>query len=173
MASQDATPAAAPATFRLPLAYRVFFLFVEPISALVGAYFAHFRPHEYLSLTHAASAPGRGADAVPAGTTVVLSQLANLYLLFALNEALVLRATRDLRVWKTLLFVLLVADLGHLLSLRALADPGVYWEVGRWNAMDWGNVPFVYLGATMRVAFLADVGLGARERRRLVKKRRD
>ncbi|KAK1622948.1 hypothetical protein BDP81DRAFT_399883 [Colletotrichum phormii] len=138
----------------IPLFYRVFFLGIEPISALVGAYFAHVRPDEYLQLTHAVSKP----EIIPQGTSIVLSQLANLYLLFALNEALVLRATSDLRVWKTVLFVLLVADFGHLYTVRSLG-PEVYYNVAKWNAIDWGNVPFVYFGASMRIAFLAGVGL--------------
>lgn len=150
-----ASPPVAP-----PLPYRLFFLVVEPISALVGAFYAHFRQADYLALTHAPTAP---AAPVPTGTSIVLSQLANLYLLFALNEALVLRATDDLRVWKTVLFVLLVADAGHLCSVATLG-PRVYWDAASWNAIDWGNVPFVYLGASMRVAFLAGVGLDGRER---------
>ncbi|KAI0851064.1 hypothetical protein F5Y00DRAFT_25781 [Daldinia vernicosa] len=142
----------APRQSVLPLAYRAFFLIIEPISALVGAFFAHFRQDEYLSMTIHAETP------VPLGTSVVLSQLANLYLLFALNEALVLRCTGDLRVWRTVLFVLLVADFGHLYSVSGLGS-WVYWDVTRWNPIDYGNVMFVYLGASMRVAFLAGVGL--------------
>lgn len=146
------------AGFSLPIPYRVFFLLVEPISALVGAFYAHFRQHDYLLLTHADSAPT--LDPLPAGTSIVLSQLANLYLLFALNEALVLRSTSDLRVWKTVLFVLLLADVGHLWSLRQLGwEIYAPWNCARWNAIDWGNIPFVYLGACTRVAFLADVGM--------------
>lgn len=143
-----------PSSFKLPVAYRLFFLIIEPISALVGAFYAHFRQAEYLRLTHASTATAP----VPTGTSVVMSQLANLYLLFALNEALVLRSTGDLRVWKTVLFVLLVADLGHLYSVSAVGS-GVYWNVASWNAIDWGNVPFVYVGASMRIAFLLGVGL--------------
>lgn len=146
------------AAFKLPLPYRLFFMMVEPISALVGAYYAHFRQAEYLVLTHAPTAPPK--DAIPAGTSIVLSQLANLYLLFALNEALVLRATSNLFVWKTVLFVLLLADLGHLYSVSSLG-PRIYWDVASWNAIDWGNVPFVYLGASMRLAFLLGVGISA------------
>ncbi|CAI0641837.1 unnamed protein product [Colletotrichum noveboracense] len=142
---------------QVPLFYRVFFLAIEPISALVGAFFAHFRQDEYLTLTHAISKP----DVIPQGTTIVLSQLANLYLLFALNEALVLRSTNDIRVWKTVLFVLLVADLGHLYTVRSLG-PEVYYNFTKWNAIDWGNVPFVYLGASMRTAFLTNIGLSGR-----------
>ncbi|KAI2630628.1 hypothetical protein GGR54DRAFT_162417 [Hypoxylon sp. NC1633] len=144
----------APRQTVLPLTYRTFFLIIEPISALVGAYYAHFRQDEYLGMTAHASSP------VPFGTSVVLSQLANLYLLFALNEALVLRSTGDIRIWRTVLFGLLVADFGHLYSVSGLGS-WVYWDATRWNAIDWGNVPFVYLGASMRIAFLAGVGLGA------------
>ncbi|KAI0480068.1 hypothetical protein GGR56DRAFT_671220 [Xylariaceae sp. FL0804] len=160
----------APRQTVLPLAYRLFFLVVEPISALVGAYFAHFRQAEYLAMTEhhpysysSASSVSSAAEAPSPGASVALSQLANLYLLFALNEALVLRATGDRRVWRALLLGELVADLGHLYALRSAgagAANSVYWDVASWNPMDWGNVPFVYLGASMRIAFLCGVGLG-------------
>jgi hypothetical protein len=140
--------------FVLPLAYRLFFLFIEPIGAIVGAYFAHFQPDEYLRLTHALSTP----SPVPLSTQVALSQLGNLYLFFAINEALVLRSTHDLRVWRTVLFGLLIGDLGHLYTCHPLGID-IYWSVMRWNAIDWGSIPFVYLGASMRIAFLAGVGL--------------
>jgi len=154
--------------FKLPRVYTAFFLFIEPISAIVGAFFAHFRPLDYLQLTHAASAPSY-AGTIPLSTTVVLSQLANLYLLFAINEALVLRSSSDLRVWKTVLFGLLVADFGHLYSVRELG-PEVYYNVLKWNAIDWGNVGFVYAGATMRMLFLAGVGLNTKNGRKAAEK---
>jgi hypothetical protein len=137
--------------------YTIFFLYIEPISTLVGAYFAHFLPAQYLLLTHSSSAPPAG-EKLPVSTTVPLSQLANLYLLFALNEGLVLRATNDLRVWRTLLFGLLVADLGHLYSVIELGH-GTYWQFWMWNAMGWGNVGFVYLGAITRLSFLLGCGV--------------
>ncbi|KAI0025010.1 hypothetical protein F4780DRAFT_775483 [Xylariomycetidae sp. FL0641] len=155
----------APRQSVLPLPYRLFFLIIEPMSALVGAFYAHFRQSEYLSMTDALSAP----QTLPTGTSVVMSQLANLYLLFALNEALVLRATGDLYVWRTLLFGLLVADFGHLYAVSAVGS-WVFWDVTRYSAIDWGNVPFVYLGATMRLAFLCGVGLGDTPRRLGIKK---
>lgn len=152
------------AGFRLPLPYRLFFLFLEPVSALVGAYFAHFQQHTYLSLTDPAASTPVVVAVVPTATATALSQLANLYLLFALNEALVLRATSDLRVWRTVLAVLLVADLGHLYTVRAGGvEKYMPWNWASWNAIDWGNIPFVYLGAGMRTAFLAGVGLGGGE----------
>jgi hypothetical protein len=144
-----------------PLLYRFFFLYLEPISTILGAYFAHFQPSTYLQLTHATSAPGEDAT-LPLSTKVVLSQLANLYFLFALNEGLVLRATRDILVWRTLLFGLLVADFGHLYSVYPLGIDK-YWRFWAWNIMDWGNIAFVYAGVAMRISFL--LGLGLSEQR--------
>ena len=160
---------------QIPLPYQLFFLYIEPISTLIGAYFAHLDQATYTYLTANPYAGATSITSTAAGTlptlssthSVILSQLANLYLLFALNEGLVLRATNDRRVWRTLLFGLLVADLGHLWSCRAvagLADSGdwsLYWQAWRWNRMYWGNLGFVYLGATMRACFLMGVGLGA------------
>lgn len=135
---------------KIPIIFRAFFLYIEPISTLVGAYAAAAQPQLYLNLTHAPSAPLGG---IPISTSIVLTQLANLYLAFTINEALVLRVTDDLQVWCALLLGLLVADLGHLYSVHAVGHR-VYWDVMGWNAIDWGNVAFVYVGATMRMAFL-------------------
>lgn len=141
--------------FQVPLAYRLFFLYIEPVSALVGAFFAHVRQSQYLALLDAGSAL---AVAVPRATSVALSQLANMFFFFALNEALVLRSTSDIRVWRTVLTVLLIADIGHLYSLKELG-PSIFYDVTSWNASDLGNVPWVMLGATTRVCFLIGVGL--------------
>jgi hypothetical protein len=152
----DAPKRPAQVAFRIHPLYRIFFLVIEPISALVGAFFTHFRQETYLTLLNAASAPTTQA---PKATSVAMSQLANMFFFFALNEALVLRSTADLRVWRTVLFVLLVADVGHLFSMSELGT-GIYWDVVSWNASDWGNVPFVYAGMIMRVCFLMGFGLG-------------
>lgn len=146
------------ASSRLPLLYRIFLLTLEPISALVGAYFTHFQQAHYLTLLDAAAAPSQ----VPLSTSVAMSQLSNMYFFFALNEAIVLRSTSDARVWRAVLLVMLIADFGHLWSMRGLGHR-VYWDVTSWNAGDLGNVPWVYAGATTRMCFLGGVGLGFKE----------
>jgi hypothetical protein len=161
------TPAASQAS--VSVIYRVFLLYIEPVSTIVGAYYAHVLPRTYLELTHSGSAPD-ATQPLPTATTVVLTQLANLYLLFALNEGLVLRATNDLRVWRVLLFGLLLADFGHLYSVHPLG-PDVYFRFWTWNVMDWGNVGFVYLGAAIRIAFLSGVGIGSEPAKSLNKQR--
>ncbi|KAJ4304811.1 hypothetical protein N0V90_000339 [Kalmusia sp. IMI 367209] len=140
----------------IPALYRIIYLYMEPVSTLVGAVYAHHFQSTYLQLTHADSAP---KHSIPLGTSIVLTQLANLYLLLCINEALVLRATTDVKVWKTFLFGLLVADLGHLYSVHQVGF-WVYWRFWEWNAIDLGNVPFVYLLAVSRVLFIAGVGFG-------------
>ena len=136
----------------IALPYRLFFLYIEPFFALIGAYHALFLPTAYLALTHAPSAPRYG---IPTSTSIILTQLANLYAFFAINEALVLRAAgNDIRVWRAVIVALLIADAGHLYSVKGLGTR-VYWDVRGWNAIDWGNVGFVYMGALTRVCFLA------------------
>lgn len=146
----------------IPSIYRLVFLYIEPLSTFTGAVYAHYLQSKYLDLTHTASAPLAGT-AIPISTSIVLTQLANLYLLLCINEALVLRATQDLNVWKTFIIGLLIADFGHLYSVR-LVGSWVYWKFWYWNAIDWGNVGFVYFLAVVRIAMLANVGF---------KKRRD
>ncbi|KAL5487511.1 hypothetical protein ACEPAI_5619 [Sanghuangporus weigelae] len=144
------------------LPYRLFFLYVEPISALLGAMYAA-RPAEYLSLLTLTSISSQTppAEASSSQVRMALYQLSNLYLLFALNERLVLSSTDSLRTWRRLLFCLLVADFGHLVTMAPLGLDA-YWKVWEWNAMLWGSVGFVYAGASMRLAFL--FGIGIKER---------
>jgi len=148
----------------IPLLYRLFFLFIEPISALVGAYWAAGKPGEYLSYLSSSSSTELSASTPPTPTLISLYQLSNLYLLFALNEHLVLSSTTSRRTWRRLLFCLLVADFGHLATMLPLAwEKGlaeVYLNFPQWTAMEWGSVGFVYAGASMRISFLAGLGLG-------------
>ena len=157
-----------PSLTHIPLLYRLFFLYIEPISAILGASYAALAPATYLNLLTLNSQPLTPPfipTALPTQVSISLAQLANLYLLFALNEHFVLSSTSSVRTWRRLLFGLLLADLGHLATMAPLGT-GVFWHVWEWNAMCWGSVPFVYVGATMRMCFLAGVGMGGRGKER-------
>lgn len=109
----------------IALYYKVFFLFIELLFALFGAICAGLYPGHYLAMTeHLPESIG----ILPLGSHVSLRQLANMYLLFAVNEALVLRITNDQRVWRMLLLNLAIADIGHLISVAPLGA-GVYCDV--------------------------------------------
>lgn len=138
-----------------PLIYRLFFLYIEPIATAVGAYYAHFQQQEYLQLTYTSAQTAVVGPSIR--ESIVLTQLANMYAVFALNEALVLRSTTNLLVWKVFLFGLLLADFGHLYSVNAVGIE-IYWQFWNWNSIYWGNLGFVYVGASLRMAFLAGLG---------------
>ncbi|KAI0782629.1 hypothetical protein C8Q75DRAFT_786916 [Abortiporus biennis] len=144
------------------LPYRLFFLYIEPISAVLGACYAAGLPITYLN-AFAGLSSDINHSPPPTPTLVALYQLSNLYLLFALNEHLVLSSTDSIKTWKRLLFVLLVADFGHLATMWPMAIQRglsqVYLDVLSWNIDMWGNVGFVYIGATMRICFLLGIGL--------------
>lgn len=145
----------------VPLLYQAFFLWIEPFFALIGAFYAFLLPQTYLDMTR--PTPLAAVAGPPVATLVALRQLGNLYLAFAINEAVVLRATSDRRVWQALLLGLLIADFGHLYSLYPLGS-NVYYDVVKWGPMDWGNIAFVYCGATMRICFLTGIGLGGEQK---------
>lgn len=138
--------------------YQLFFLYIEPISALAGSFYAG-RPQEYLSmLTLGKSRVDLTPLAASTQVDMALYQLSNLYLLFAINEHLVLKHSRSLDTWRALLFGLLIADFGHLATNYPLGYE-VYWKFWEWNAMMWGGVGFVYAGALTRILFLLGVGV--------------
>ncbi|KAH8701298.1 hypothetical protein GQ44DRAFT_744062 [Phaeosphaeriaceae sp. PMI808] len=141
-------------TVHIPSFYRLVFLWVEPASILTGAIYAFFLQPTYLTLTHAPTAPG---PSVPVSTSIVMTQLANLYLGLAILEAFVLRATHEIQVWRTFILTLLIADIGHLYSVAPLGS-WVFYQYWNWNAIDWGNVAFVYFLAVTRSLMLLGVG---------------
>ncbi|KAK0499447.1 hypothetical protein EDD18DRAFT_1307938 [Armillaria luteobubalina] len=142
-------------TSTIPLPYRLFFLYIEPVSVIAG-FMAALNPSFYLGqLSLSSSMIPNAVDTTQ--TDIALYQLANLYLLFALNEHLVLSSTSSLKIWRSLLFCLLIADFGHLAAMAPLGL-GAFWKVWEWNAMLWGSVGFVYLGASMRLSFLFGLG---------------
>lgn len=146
------------ASTHIALYYKVFFLYIEPLSALLGAVVAWLYPDNYLALIEHVAAAAPPPPILPLGIHVSLRQLANMYLLFTLNEALILRITSDQRVWRLLLLNLAIADVGHLLSVSPLG-PAIYYDMAQWNAIDWGSVPFVYMGLTSRICFLLGLGI--------------
>ncbi|PIL37654.1 hypothetical protein GSI_01348 [Ganoderma sinense ZZ0214-1] len=147
MASSPSSPST-PDLSTIPLAYRIFFLYLEPLTALVGASFATLAPAQYLA--HLSPPPPSSFPSDPeTGTLVAVYQLANLFLFCALSEALVLRSTASRRTWRALLGALLVADAGHLATLLPLARAGGFVS---------GDAAFVYVAAGMRVAFLLGFG---------------
>lgn len=87
--------------------YKLFFLYIEPISAFAGAYYAALKPAEYLQDLTMTPLITNNVATLTNPMVMSLAQLANLYLLFGLNEHLVLSSTSSMGVWRRLLFCLL------------------------------------------------------------------
>lgn len=146
-----------PTSSPFPLVYRLFFLYIEPVATAVGAYYAHYDQKEYLTMTVPSYNPTTSLLGPSKVESIVLTQLANMYFAFAMIEASVLRSSSQKAVWRTLLLCLLIADFGHLYSVNSMGTE-VYWRFWEWNAMYWGNLGFVYVGASLRTAFLLGIG---------------
>lgn len=137
---------------RIPFAYRALFLYFEPFAAFFGSLLLHFRPEIFLNtMTPVAK--------YAADNQVIYDQLAATYTLFAFNEAVILRLTKDLRVWKALLVGILVCDAIHLYGSWAALGGDVFWDARSWRAEDWVNLGSLWGQAAIRVAFLAGIGL--------------
>jgi len=138
--------------------YRLFFLYIEPATALLGSFFAG-RPAEYLALCipHTTYTKPLLTDP-PVEVNIALYQLSNIFLFVALNEYVVLSSTDSMKTWRALLGCLLIADIGHLLTNLPLGL-SVLWKVNEWKPDTYGTIGFVVLCAVMRVSFLSGLGL--------------
>ncbi|KAL7917467.1 hypothetical protein ACQKWADRAFT_306775 [Trichoderma austrokoningii] len=139
-------------SLKIPFAYRALFLFFEPFAALFGALLLHFRPEMFLNTMSPIAK-------YAADNQVIYDQLSATYTLFAFNGAVILRVTKDLRVWKALLAGILVCDAIHLYGSWAALGGAVFWDVRSWRAEDWANLGSLWGQAAFRVAFLAGIGL--------------
>lgn len=144
-------------TSNIPVLYRVFFHYFEPFAALNGAYLAYFHPSSYLRQTNF---PITDDVASPDSTVYALKHLASTFVLFAFAEALVLRNTRDLGVYKALLVSMLACDLVWMSAIRHMGGDQWFWlQPWQWDATSWGNFGSSWIALIFRVLFLAGVGL--------------
>lgn len=137
---------------KIPWIYRAVFLYFEPVAAFFGACLLHFRPTMFLNTM--APVAKYAAD-----NQVIYDQLAATYTLFALNEAIVLRVTNDLRVWKAILGGILICDAIHLYGSWAALGGAVFWDPRNWRAEDWANLGSLWAQSAVRAAFVAGFGL--------------
>ncbi|KAF7882043.1 uncharacterized protein EAF01_011823 [Botrytis porri] len=145
--------------------YHVFLLYIEPILALSGAYLAYFQPYKFIHDT-APSSLSKPFVSLSSTLTpdpviqLLTTDIAALYVLFTINEAVVLRLTRDYSVWNTVVSAMLLCDVGHFWGIYE-ADPVVLLNVGGWSAEELINIGILGFGLVLRIAFL--LGLGNRK----------
>jgi hypothetical protein len=90
---------------------------------------------------------------------LICDQLAAAYVFFAVVEGLVLRTTDETRVWRMIIFALLVCDIGHLCATWGeMGTEGIFSPFS-WRAIDVMTMATFVAPFMLRVAFLLEVGL--------------
>jgi hypothetical protein len=141
------------APFEISFVYRFVFLYFEPLAALSGSALLHWSPPLFLR----AMAP---ETAYTPSNQVVYDMLAATYVLFAFNEAVLLRRARHSRpIWNTVLTGILLCDAIHLYGSCAALGADVFWNPLRWRWEDWINLGSLWGQGALRVAFLCGLGL--------------
>ncbi|KAJ4416173.1 hypothetical protein N0V82_006933 [Gnomoniopsis sp. IMI 355080] len=135
--------------------YRVWHLYIEPFSAFYGAVLCARSPLLYLSVM----SPTANRSHHNSEVQIVFDQLAATYLLFAFNQAVVLRvADGNLRVWRALLAGMLLCDIVHVWGTSKALGPTLYVPT-EWRLYDWVNIVMLIIPVVLRSAFLAGVGV--------------
>ncbi|KAF2266321.1 hypothetical protein CC78DRAFT_154335 [Lojkania enalia] len=142
----------------VPLLYRLLFLYLEPLFAINGALLCLFSPATFLRTF--------SATAIYASSNQpIYDQLAATYILFAFNEAIVLRTTKDLRVWRTIILGILVCDVLHLYAAWRVLGVS-FWDPRDWRVEEWTNFGLLYGPGVIRVMFLLGIGIKEKEKKR-------
>ncbi|KAF8848699.1 hypothetical protein BDZ45DRAFT_681033 [Acephala macrosclerotiorum] len=147
---------------RIALIYRIWFLYLEPVFALGGTYLCLYDPQRMLTGTVpvpaiTAASPSGGPIPITPLMQMLLTNIGSLYVLFSINEGLVLRLSSEKRVWFGIIGSMLVSDIGHLYAVYQIA-PKRMLEIAGWNSDEWINYGTLWFGALLRAGFLMGFG---------------
>ncbi|CAF9914218.1 MAG: hypothetical protein ALECFALPRED_009499 [Alectoria fallacina] len=143
----------------IPFSYRFLFLYFEPLGAFFGTIINILDPLRYLQ----SLSPTATASAYSPLTQPIYDQLAAHLLFFSWSQAVVLRSTDDVKVWKSLLFGMFLCDILHLFASYRVLGPEVFFSPSLWRWEEWVNFVMLYGPGGLRLAFCAGVGVRSGE----------
>ena len=143
----------------IPRIYRLMFLWFEPFAAFNGARIVVFNPIWYLQ----SLSPGATASTYSPLDQPIYDQLAAHLLRFAWCEAVLLRITDDIRVWKYLLFGILLCDVVHLYASYQSLGAAVFFDPRKWRMEEWVNFLMLYIPGALRIGVCLGIGIGSKE----------
>lgn len=120
----------------VPYGYRLLFAYIEPLMTLVGFMYGFFFQDDY----YRAILPGSPAKVIDDAARVLVSHLANVFLVLSLISCLVWRHTSDMQILGDLTLALLVGDVGHLYAIAAVQGKAFLVNYRQWNAVAVGNI---------------------------------
>ncbi|KAI9792566.1 MAG: hypothetical protein M1816_002086 [Peltula sp. TS41687] len=137
-------------TTAIPLFYRIFFTWIDPLNAIWAAYGHFFQPDMVLNAYIPDSARNPPHD-------MLFQHLGGALLNIAFVDAVLLRYTDDVRVWKIVQAGVLILDWVMIYSLwDALARQGRL-QPAVWRLEDWGCVVMNGFITAVRSLFIAEV----------------
>ncbi|KAL9027228.1 MAG: hypothetical protein Q9196_004216 [Gyalolechia fulgens] len=137
----------------IALPYRFLFLYLEPAAAFFGSYITLAAPAAYLSSLSLTAK--YSPDTFP-----VYAQLTGHLLLFSWIQAVVLRATSSVEIWKGLLFGMFLCDLLHFYGSCVGIGRKRIFDLKAWRLEEWVAMVMTVVPAAMRLAFCLEVGVG-------------
>lgn len=142
----------------IPLLYRLYFQWSDPLVCLWAFYMDFFTPEVVIN----AFIPLHVAPHNPQHD-FLLQQLGGGILMLGILDVVLLRYSKDVMVWKILEGATLVYDLVLLYSIYdALGRQGRLSLHDMRATEDWGSIGITALAAVVRTAFLLDVGMGGK-----------
>ncbi|KAH7402009.1 hypothetical protein DE146DRAFT_652188 [Phaeosphaeria sp. MPI-PUGE-AT-0046c] len=135
----------------IPLPYRVFFQYLDPIICVWGAYMDFFDPRLVLS----SHIPNPTPDI---GHAMILKQRGGGMLNFGFVSAVLLRYTYDLNIWNIVQVANFIVDVAYFWAVYEVLNVQGRLSVSTWMVEDWGAVAITGTAGVMRLAFLARVG---------------
>jgi hypothetical protein len=135
----------------IPLFYRIFFQYFDPLICVWGAYMDFFDPRLVLS----SHIPNPTPDI---GHAMILKQRGGGMLNFGFVSAVLLRYTYDHKIWNIIQIADFLVDVAYFWAVYEVLSVQGRLGVSTWRAEDWGSVAITGTAGLVRLAFLARVG---------------
>lgn len=138
----------------LPFIYRLIILTIEPVCAVMGSIMVIRDPAKYAGITT------RHSLTFTPDTAFLYTGLGGSWLYFAFIEAVVLRLTDDLFLWRVLCFGMLFSDFLFIHSMaQAVGGWQVYSKLAEWTAEDWVCMAATAPMVLSRIFIVLGIGL--------------
>ncbi|KAL1959635.1 hypothetical protein VTO42DRAFT_1670 [Malbranchea cinnamomea] len=138
----------------LPTWPYILFAILEPISEILGWYFAFVNPQYVVASQHPQTT---SPEPLSVGSQTVAYQLGNMYLLLALVGIAILSSTSEPQVVRNYFIALAIGDLGHLYMTYLGTGWAYFVDITKWNAMAWGNIGMTSFLFVNRLAYFLGI----------------
>ncbi len=149
----------------IPLFYRIFFLYIDPLICLLSIYLFFFDHPTYIlnGIPSSLSTPALQTPELPPLVQLLITGLGAYSLCIFTMQIFLLRQFSDapdginVRIWRIVLFSILLTDLGLIYGVYRVDAEGLL-DVKGWTRGDWSNYGILGTVIAVRTAFLLGIG---------------